>query len=190
MAKFDSIEASKQSFSAIAFPPIAGIVAVANEYPDQETPVTGESAEVIVPLRIKNYTPPIAKSSIQTVETGYIMSPTDGNVFGGKATSFSVQELPKAVMDGEIDTPIDSETNLPSIQIEADDTPITYGELIALYTEGALQVQSTGIWKRVDPLWFRDPYGRIYENPKILDYTASFVEQVPGRLNFSLTLKV
>lgn len=187
MPHFDSIDPGKANFPALSFPTMSGVTVPENSYPDEE------AANVVIPLRVKNYTLPIEKTSTTTIDTGGILNTDNGQMIGGKALAFAQKDLPRLVVEGDIDTPlISDESPLPSVLVAVNDDTfnITYGELINLYISGDLSVSITNLSERVHPLWFRDPYGRVYNSPRIIDYTGGFVEQVPGRTTFNLTLRV
>lgn len=159
----------------IAFPTISGLtnggVAV--------TPT------VYIPLLVTNYVAPTRAASVGTVGVIPIIS-NKGLAYGGQAVMTGNLTLPKVKVEGHIDTPLISNTN-PLSNIQLNGFRLHYADLIAMYLEGRA---SAAGWERIDPSYFRDPYGRVFNNPRILDFNASYVEAVPGRTNFSLTLKV
>lgn len=170
--EYDSI--GTKNAPMISFPMIAGM-----------TIAGGTPATVEIPLVLTAYT------SVTRVPTtgliGTIPIIDDNFAYGGQTVSVGNIQLPKVSMEGHIDTPVTDSGGwqLPNIVLSGRN--LTYADLIAMYLEG--RASAVG-WRRIDPLWFRDPYGRTYNSPFIMDFTATYVEAVPGRNNFTLQLKV
>lgn len=163
---------------ALCFASSVGMPTDMNEAPD------AANTNTVIPLRLKSYTPPSVKMAVDTY--GSVPEAQLPN----KAAYEGIVELPKATMEGEIETPCVAlgQNFVPDVIV--DDIRYTWGGLIALLFEQE-KLDGSGFYTdRVDPLWFRDPFGRIYTNPQIIAFEAAFVEQVPGRNTFSMTLKV
>lgn len=155
------------------------------------------SSSIVIPLRVKAYNTPAAKMPTNVQGAGTILDPGSDQAFGGTFASHGTRELTKLSIDGEIDTPMTllNDWRVPALYIEnpADEEDesnrITYGELIAYYLSGQLNVADNN-WGVQNPSWFRDPFGRVYNNPRVLDYTANYVEAVPGRTTFNMVMKI
>lgn len=165
---------------AIAFPTISGI-----SLPSVPAPDTS-STDAVFQMTVTDYTPPGGKTGINTVVTIPIVN--GDTMYGGVALMDSAQELRKATVSGFFDTPTTASSTwqLPNVVVTSTGAHITYADYIILCNEG----RATVPWKRIDPLWFRDPHGRVYTNPRVLDFSASYTEGVPGRVNFQLTLVI
>lgn len=171
---------------AIAFPPIAGVTAPSNRVPDNE------DSNIVIRLVLTSFTAPNRRAKTGIVTTLPIGA---GSAWpaGGNVVSFGAQEFNKITIEGTIDTPCTASGsyNIPSLIISDGSLASnhTYGEFIAKCIDGSINTYYT--WPiKVDPLWFRDPYGRKWTSLKILDYSATYVESVPGRTQISMTLKV
>lgn len=69
--------------------------------------------------------------------------------------------------------------------------PYNYAEILIMMLEGRANYGGSDIgWGRLDPLWYRDPWGRVYNSPRILDFTGSYVVGVPQRTQFTMALKI
>jgi hypothetical protein len=162
------------------------------------TPLTGVSVPTspnpyVIPLTITEYTPPMEKTSVNLITQIPIIQ--DSNfAYAGTTVADGVVELAKLTCSGFIDSPMTTSTEayagytaasyVPSITINS--IRATWSEFIIMCLEGRVSTD----WNRYDPLWFRDSYGRQFNLPRILDFTATYVEGVPGRTNFTLNLKV
>lgn len=169
---------------AIAFAKPTYMTVPANQSPDQA------SADLVIPMILTAYTPPTRKPKVNMVTSLPLMNVYNRTSWGGSAVSHGPMELPKIQLDGTMDTPTTnfSGWRLPTLQENnAIGQRMTYAEFIQACLEGRVELDVED-WKKTDPLWFRDPYGRRYDSPKILDFTASFVENVPGRTTFQMTL--
>lgn len=166
---------------ALAYTPLSGVS------------VPGSPSPYVIDLTLTEYHPPIEKSSVNTVSQMPIIQ-SSNFAYAGVAVAEGGTELAKVTCGGHIDTPmVDAAENyagytgavrVPNITING--FKATWADFIIMCIEGRVSAD----WNSYHPLWFRDPYGRQFNNPRILDFNASFVEQVPGRVNFSLTMKV
>lgn len=158
----------------IRFPMITGLTIAG------ATPST-----VDIPMVVTSYTPVSRGATVGVL--GSIPIIDEGFSYGGQTVAVGNIALPKLSVEGFMDTPTvaSGAYQLPDILLSS--IRLTYGELIAMYFEG--RAASSG-WGRVDPTWFRDPYGRVYNSPYIMDFSATYVQAVPGRTNFTLQLKV
>lgn len=187
--KYDSL--SIPNFPALAYNISTSLLlGHTNKYPDEG------NSNVVIPIRLKSYQTPGGKYGVEPVGSAPLLRDGSSSI-GVKVAAAGVIELTKVTLEGEIDTPctLSGTYNVPTLTFEAEDIiRFTYGELIQAATDGSLQTGDTytpiGNWKRRDPLWFRDPFGRVYNSPRVLSFEASLVEQVPGRNTFSMTMKV
>lgn len=164
---------------AIAFPIVPGFSLPAVPAPD-----TFVSAAVFQ-MTVTEYTPPNSKSGVNIITTIPIVN--SDTMYGGISLSDAAQQLRKVTITGYFDTPTVQSGNwrVPDV-VDGSGNRYTYAEYMILCNEGRV----TQPWKRVHPLWFRDPHGRVYTSPKVLDFSANYTEGVPGRTNFQLTLVV
>lgn len=151
-----------------------------------------------VPLLVTSYMPPDYKlitNNIAVMPAIY----SDGTAISTSAVSRGASSLPRVTLEGTIDSPMTTSNATDTTGTSADTLNFmvptiligsykaTWTEFIVACMEG--RAATTG-YGRVDPLWFRDSFGRVYNNPRILDFSASYVEAVPGRTTFSMVLKV
>lgn len=163
--------------SQLVFPDISGLLLGGFAY----TPV-------VVPLTLTSYAPATRNAKVNEVGVLPIITP-DNMAYSANTLLLGGTELPKITFEGFMDTPTVDFNGWQLPELTLNEIRYTYADLIAMYVEGRAAQTPTG-YGRVDPLSFRDPYGRVYDNPRILDFSASYVESVPGRNNFSMTLKV
>lgn len=183
--------------AAIRYPPTSGISAPANVFPDQA------DSGIVIPLGLNTYNPRSTKTQLSTIDLMPILNPnSSGFSIGGKTLGYGTKELPKLQLEGRIDTPCSNSIvngevlNIPDCKFNG--MNVTYADLITAFLEGRANLQTTNLggvsinnmWTRLNPTWFRDPQGRVYNDPKIISFTASYVEAVPGRVTFSMTLQV
>lgn len=160
--------------------------------------INGSSVSTItIPLLLTTFSGSSRKPTV--AQQSFIPIIVNGGLaYGGNALSLGPSELPKIQLEGTIDTPMVDESAggavprtdkffIPNVLVFGY-FRYTYGQLIAMFLEGRGAYSTT--WGRVDPTSFRDPYGRVYANPRVLDFTASYVEGVPGRNSFTMQLKV
>lgn len=183
---------------AICFPPVSGVTGHTNRSPDTA------NTNWVIPLHINAHSSPSRKPKTGDLAMMPLLNVSNGTTWGGHAAGVGPQELPKVSIEGFIETPTTSFTNksgiadgrLPALIVSATTQRLTYAELISACLEGRAGAStlhlgddwSGVIWSRVDPLWYRDPFGRVYTYPKILDFSASFVEAAPGRTTFTMQL--
>ena len=155
--------------------------------PALRLPSSGSIGEIEIPLHLSKLSPQVEGSQAGEITYGMVLDPTSNFGMGGTAVSLGANTLSKITMEGWIDNPlvITGNTALPGIVIGGYN--LYYVEVIAAYFEGRTV---PGQWGMVFPRWFRDPYGRVYAAPRIYDFTASRIEAVPQRTNFSMTLQV
>lgn len=60
-------------------------------------------------------------------------------------------------------------------------TGCTYGDLIWMYLEGRFVRTSPSAYQRVDPMQYIDPFGNVYPNPVISQFTCT---RVPGNISY------
>lgn len=173
------------NYPAIAYAPISGVTAPANQFPD-----TADVTNIIVPLHVRSFDLPQSKSQVNVVDVMPIINPHTGQSFGGKRVFHGSKDLPKLTMEGFIDTPCTVSGTFDIPQVIIGGSNMTYADLISHINSGQLSITSDGEWVRSDPLWFRDPYGRVYNKPRIYDFSGTYVEQVPGRTNFNMVMMV
>lgn len=182
---------------ALRYPSVAGITNVPNQDPDEA------DSGVVIPIRLTTYSGPQTKQQLGSIDVMPIFNPNDGGyAVGGKTLSYGQSELTKIQMEGYIETPCTETTvsgeklNIPTPKFNS--MNVTYADLIAAYTEGRANVTSVNaggvilnnMWVRTNPTWFRDPFGKVYNNPKVINFTASYVESIPGRTTFTMQLQV
>lgn len=133
-----------------------------------------------VPLTLVAYSP-----AMPTFTHGQAtMIPIDGGIGAGVALTPSIG-LTQVRMEGFIDTPMAESADLYLSSLTLDGFRQTYADIVAAYWEGRMAG-----WQRIQPTLFRDPYGRQFDNPVIMDFQASYIEAAPQRTNFTLVLKV
>jgi hypothetical protein len=156
-------------------------------------PETNVQSELTVPLLITEYRVPTAVPTIGQVggipEVNIYSSSSSGIVLPTMGPS----QLPKCSISGFIDTPYEEvgAQALPTLWMSGrsgGSTRASYGDLIAMHIEGRAWA---GLDTRTNhPSLFRDPYGRLFGYPRILDFSASYMEGRPNRQNFAMTLQI
>lgn len=173
---YHTSEVSTKNAPALAYPKAAGFTFPANLSPD-----TGDS-NLVIRMTLTTLGVVTRKAKVNVVQSSPILS--GSLAYGASTISQGAMEVPKLQVEGFIDTP--STTTTPILpQLTAGSINYSYAEYIAMCWDG-----SAGNWNRIDPAWFRDPYGRVYANPQVFDFTASYVEGIPGRTNFTMVLAI
>jgi hypothetical protein len=96
-------------------------------------------------------------------------------------------ELPKLQLEGHIDTPTTPGSNPLASSVLLGGQPSSYGDVISAALEGrAGSVPGAA----VNPDYFLDPFGRKFSSPRITAFTAQYIQGVPYRQNFSMTLQL
>lgn len=156
------------------------------------------STSLTIPMTLTTYAGPNRKATVSDVTLMPAIDEGSNLAFGGHVGGYGNDQLPKITLEGFIDTPVTAlidagaDTNDPHKNLTVWDLTVnglrqTYADIIAMYFEGRA---STPTWKRINPNWFIDPYGRQFNNPKIMDFNATYIEGVPRRTNFSMQLVV
>lgn len=155
---------------ALAYNPVPGMF------------VAGSPNPYVIQLILQTYSGITAKGTLNTISSMPIVRADQGGfAYGGIAISEGATELPRLSIGGYIDTTW-VEVNNSGVLMNA--VSVTWADFIIACMEG--RVSNT--WQRYDPLWFRDPFGRQFNNVRIIDFQASYVEAVPNRTTFSATL--
>lgn len=158
---------------ALIYPALAGVT------------VNGAGGPFTIPISMTAYTPVSRRPKLTPVTTLPILS---GNYnYGGTTQAESSLEIAKLSFDGTIDTPCIDESQWRVSNLLVNGVRITYAELIIMCMEGRVNT-GNGHWNVTNPTLFRDPYGRVWNNPQVIDVQASFVESVPGRNQVSIQL--
>jgi hypothetical protein len=152
-----------------------------NIYPDTAQP------HVVVPMHVTSYTPPGASPALNVVSSLPYVNQKSNYAYGGNALSQGKQDLWKLSCEGYIDTPSSDEI-IGGYKFSTPDFGVGKNLLYADYIQLAKE-DNTGL-SRSKPYWFRDPIGRVYTDPRILNFAATYVEGTPGRTNFQMTLIV
>ena len=149
-----------------------------------------EQTAIVIPMRVFQYIG--LKRDRKLAPMGVIPSvnPKTNVATGGTFITGGTMELPKLTISGQLDTPVAAATTRSQFA-----TPtltyfsqrVTYADIIAGCLEG--RVTNTD-GSSIDPLWFRDPFGKVFTGIKVLRFDAKYVERVPGRQTFNLGLLV
>lgn len=181
-------------------------------------PQSGSIGEIEIPIHITKLTSQSEGSKVTEVAGGAMLDLASNLASGGMAVSYGANELPKIVLEGFIDTPFSTSIfngqlypagsvfpgvpTYPSQPLfgtsvanaySVDGNPLTYGEVVAAYFEGRTSLANTYFdvpWQGISPRWFRDSYGRVYTNPRVIALTLQRIEAVPNRVQFTMTLQV
>lgn len=138
--------------------------------------------DIFIPMLLTSYQHATRRPKVQ--QSSAIPLLAGQTAYGGNFLTEGAQDLPSIALEGTMDTPTLKTGGLSLPDLIVDGERMLYGELIALYIEGRSVVGR----KHVLPTWFRDPYGRQYNSPLITDFTASYVESVPGRNTFTMRM--
>lgn len=159
-------------------------------------PTVGVYSFFDIPMVLTSYTPTGRSPAVTAIED--LSRRGGGNVpWTGVRVGQGARTLGKLSLAGFIDTPMDT-NNLPNIIRKGDSAPsgggtnifnVHYAELIAAAMEGRMVQYAQQNPVRIDPTYFRDPFGRVYTGITVLNFTANFMEQRPCRTNFTMNLQ-
>lgn len=166
--------------AALAFPKPTGTVPL-NAAPDD-----GNTTELVIRMLLTAYRAPSRNPTVNTITSIPLIDESSNVAYGGITLSQGVQGFAKVVVEGHIDTPSTEISKFSQPDLIIDGFKMTYGEFIVSAIEGRVAALN-GVWRRTGPTWFRDPYGRVFNNPTVIDFTGNYVEGVPGRINFNAT---
>jgi hypothetical protein len=107
--------------------------------------------------------------------------------YGNSAVLQGASELPKIQIEGYMDTPTVAHSSPLQSAITLDGSPVSYGDLISVALEGRA---GTTEGPAVHPDYFLDPFGRQFDSPRIIAFTAQYIQGVPYRQNFTMTLQL
>lgn len=157
-------------------------------------PEAGDYAAREFEMHLTRYDNAAVNSTTVEVASGPMVDMNSSLGFGGNAIAYGVNQLPKLYFEGWFDTPYTVKSKadpMINLGINVGGQMVNVAQYIAAYFQGtAAVVQAHDTWSIVDPLWWRDPYGRQYTNPRVLTFTAERVEAVPYRHNFTMTLLI
>lgn len=170
-------------------PPSGGTTSVpANTGPD-----AGNTSELVIPMVLTTYAAPIRTPKINTIGVVPMQTTYSGanTSWGGTILAEGPSQLPRIQLEGHIDTPRETDGDYEISALKIEDIRYSFPDYIATLWEGrGAFFASLGYWQKIEPLWFRDPYGRKFTNLKIIDFNASYIEGVPQRNSFSMQLMV
>lgn len=160
--------------------------------------VNGSSVSTIfIPMILSSATLPTYVRSQNESAALPIIDMGNGIASGGSFATAAGGQFPKISLEGTIDVPLTSVTEtgtysgqdaeVPAVQVNS--VPMHWVDVIAMFFEGRYTGSSSG-YARYDPSFYRDPYGRRYDHPRVMDFTASFVAGVPTRANFTMQLMI
>lgn len=160
-------------------------------------PPAGPFAYTAIPLHLTKMDNQSVTSTTVEWASGPVMDLASNTSSGGNAIGYGVNQLPRLAIEGWMDTPYTVPTTgedppaIPGVTIGG----VIYNnpQILASYFDGRVLAGTTqplGPWIRVDPIWYRDPYGRCYATPRLLAFTATRIEAVPYRHNFTMSLLV
>lgn len=120
------------------------------------------------------------------------ISQTANNAIGGNTLGWAAPELPKLQLEGFYETPSDNVNGniLPALMRGPVTTRLSFGDFITMNLEGRGNILNELQAPAIHPEWFRDPYGRVYTDPRVFDFQATYVPGRPQRQNFTMTLQV
>lgn len=151
-------------------------------------PAAGSYGQLEIPMRLTSFKPVSRKVELRVTEVPFRVDPNP-NTIGYPSFTEAAESIPLLEFEGYMDTPLGNISgSFATPLLYRGGYPITYGDFIAQSFSGELS--GTSLRERVEPLWFRDPYGRYYSNPKVQDFNCSYVEAVPQRQQFSLVLRL
>lgn len=163
-------------------------------------PATGSFPQVItIPLFIQQIDIPIRKPKLTEVNT----IPThDENSFSDWSTQalfYGGQSLLISTMSGYLITPVVLIADGISGQKYAQLAPTTglstdpllgysYGDIVWAYLEGKLNQPNPNVFVRTDPSSYTDPFGNVYTNPVIQQFTCEHAPTVTDQQKFTMTI--
>lgn len=158
---------------------------------DSSWTTPGQTGDTLsIPLIVTTYATRNTKPKVNVVTSLPMMEIYSQTSWGGTAVASGPRELAKVTVEGTIDTPTVAVDQwvLPNL-LDQNGHRYTYAELIQACFEGRYS-EAFGWWRKVEPLSFTDPYGRVFEHVRLFDFQAGLVEAIPGRNTFSMVLVV
>lgn len=155
-------------------------------YPPNEGQDSGD-INYVIRLHLTSYGGPISQTSITPISTIPVFS--NQIAFGGHALAEGPKQFKKVTLEGHIDTAHQAAGSVRGSLLNSGGRNLTAADYIIMCMEGRMLETGNWWWKQ-DPLWFRDPYDRVFSNPKVIDFNAAYVEAVPYRTTFQMTLVV
>ena len=162
--------------------PVANFRQAALQFPNFATP----ASPVQIALRILTYKGVTRGRETKSLDLIPNYDSTTNRAYASAMVSTGKMGMPKIQLSGEIDSPIDPVTAMPTTTVAG--YSANYAEMIAAYLEG--RIAGSGSPATVHPDWFRDPFGRTFSGVRIEHFDAAMVENVPGRATFNMTLRV
>lgn len=147
---------------------------------------TGSYGPIEIPLIITEYKVPTRSAKTTTTTALPLINTSNTFNYGGSKILQGASDLPKLQIAGTVDTPSVDVGGAQLPNIFRGSNRVFYGEIIVMNAEG--RGSSATTLTRVDPEYFIDPYGRVFNSPRLLEYTFSWVEGAPFRQNFNITM--
>lgn len=144
-----------------------------------------------IPMILATASLPTYTKSFNTQNVIPIYDMRYGIAYGGSFVSPQGTEFPKIRLEGSIDTDLTSATEAAPYAGEQVAIPIVAVNSIPMHWIEVLKMFFEGRYlgnQRYDPSWYRDPFGRVYNFPRIHDLTAAYIAGVPERANFTMVL--
>ena len=160
------------------------------------TPITYPS--ITIPLYIKEHPIPVRAPKITEVNTLPVALPNATWQTGYSAMFFGAPSPLSLQLSGWVITPTTPINRISTWDPTTDGrfkkeggTSLgllnwSYGDLITAYLDGRMN-RTDQIWKRVDPISYTDPYGRVYTSPIVTSFEYNYV-QPQKKQTFSLEL--
>lgn len=109
------------------------------------------------------------------------------SLYGSNLLIEGVTELPKLQLQGHMDTPMTQVGTKVQSTVTLAGQPVSYGDVITTAVEGRAGNEKGAV---VNPDYFLDAFGRVFSKPRITEFTATYIQGVPFRQNFTLTLQL
>lgn len=150
------------------------------------------TSSFFIPMILTTYSSPTYVVTMNETNVMPVYDPRGGLAYGGNVLQAQGALFPKLDVEGTIDCPITAVTETgeysgAAAQVSAvtvNSIPLHWVEVLAMFFEGRYS------GARYDPSWYRDPYGRQYNSPRMFDYTASYIAGSIERANFTMSLMI
>ena len=154
------------------------------------------SEDLVIPLRVTSYQGVSRQRTVSQKQTIGRLTLSSNNRVGGNFIGVGKMNFATLSISGEMDSPI-AQFGIyatPTLRYPTNNSnsyQVTYADIIAACIEGRVyDADNSNFYESIQPLWFRDPFGRVFTKVKIRAFSAAFVEMAPGRQSFSMTLEV
>lgn len=145
-----------------------------------------------IELFVKDHSIPVRQLKTQEVVTATRFEPVEERDVSTAGIFYGSPELLQVTLSGVLKTPKNSSLRFApkdkSGTLLSGMTNLTYGDIITMFLQGALNRTIGGAFQRKDPDYFISPYGNTYTSPIISVWEPGYVNTSSKMQSFSMTL--